>query len=419
MNKGFKIVNKVMAGIITCGLVVPVGLYVQAQEKAPGWKGIGNNSYYMQEGTSQRATGLTEIEDKLYYFSGTGELQSGWQTVSSDTYYFDETGKALNGEQEIQGVKYNFQQDGKLKHGWSEDGTQYYDEKGFIVKSKMIHDNGKTYYFDSKGVRMTGWQEIDGNTYYFNKNGEMAKDNTEIDGKRYYFNSDGRYITGFETVEGKQVYHSKENGRILKNKAEKIDGVLRYFGADGTMVKGKNVDGYKIDKNGVATRVQTNAEKLAAQKKKEAQEAEEAKKIAEQERKEYEQQQQKIQQQQQQIQQQQKSQAMASFKSDGSTGSKIAQAALAQLGRTQDCTALATNSLASVGINFHDWPEGYAKLGSWTSSPKPGDLCIYSGHIAVYIGNGMAVHGGWNGYTTAKYSVGCSNPFLGYIRVGG
>lgn len=412
-NNGF-LINRLISLGLTSVLILPLGIYVHAQESAPGWKGIGDNSYYLMEGTAERATGLTEIDDHLYYFSGTGEMQSGWQTISSYNYYFDENGKALTGMQEINGKKYNFQSDGKLRNGWSDDGLQYYDGNGFVTKSDFVHTDNQDYYFDSNGIKVTGWQEIEGKTYYFNEKGEMARDKATIDGQKYYFEEDGQYLTGWQDLDGKQVYHSTKNGLILKNKAEKIDGVLRYFGEDGTMLKNKKVDGYEIDKNGVAKRVATKAEKEEAERKaeeKKRKEEEEAQRIAEEEQKKYEQ---------QQAEYRKKTQAVKDgIKTDGSTASIIANAALAQLGRTQDCTMLATNALAAAGINFHDWPENYSALGSWTSNPVPGDLCIYSGHIAVYVGNGQAVHGGWNGWTTIKYSVACNNPFLGYIHVGG
>lgn len=83
----------------------------------------------------------------------------------------------------------------------------------------------------------------------------------------------------------------------------------------------------------------------------------------------------------------------------------------AQINAQTDCTMLATNSLRAAGINFHGWPMDYMQLGTVTSNPQPGDLVLYASngfgqqHIAVYIGNGQAVHGGWNGMGTTIFSV--------------
>jgi cell wall-associated NlpC family hydrolase len=95
-----------------------------------------------------------------------------------------------------------------------------------------------------------------------------------------------------------------------------------------------------------------------------------------------------------------------------SKGQAILSAAYAQLGVMQDCTMLVTNSLAAVGINFHDWPAGYLSLGQTVSAAEaqPGDLIYYAdggagvAHIAVYAGNGQAVHGGYNGNQTVVFS---------------
>ncbi|GAA2202429.1 NlpC/P60 family protein [Sinomonas flava] len=107
-------------------------------------------------------------------------------------------------------------------------------------------------------------------------------------------------------------------------------------------------------------------------------------------------------------------------------GAAIAAAAYAQLGVAQDCTMLVTNSLAAVGIHYHGWPAGYLSLGRTVSAAEaqPGDLAYYANggmglaHIAVYVGNGMAVHGGWNGGTTALFSVNVGSGPV-FIRVGG
>ena len=105
-------------------------------------------------------------------------------------------------------------------------------------------------------------------------------------------------------------------------------------------------------------------------------------------------------------------------------GAAIYQAALAQLGRYQDCTMLVTNALKAVGINFHDWPAGYMSLGTVVpaSQAQPGDLVYYANgglgaaHIAVYAGNGQAVHGGWLGNQTALNSANVGSGAV-YIRV--
>ena len=95
-----------------------------------------------------------------------------------------------------------------------------------------------------------------------------------------------------------------------------------------------------------------------------------------------------------------------------SKGQAILSAAYAQLGVNQDCTMLVTNSLAAVGINYHGWPAGYLSLGQTVSAAEaqPGDLIYYAdggagvAHIAVYAGNGQAVHGGYNGNQTVVFS---------------
>lgn len=110
---------------------------------------------------------------------------------------------------------------------------------------------------------------------------------------------------------------------------------------------------------------------------------------------------------------------------DTGANEKVVAAALAQIGVTQDCTMLVTNSLKARGIYFHGWPIEYFSLGHEISASEaqPGDIVYYANggtglaHVALYIGNGEAVHGGWHGTTVrykASYST-CSTPR--YIRI--
>lgn len=94
------------------------------------------------------------------------------------------------------------------------------------------------------------------------------------------------------------------------------------------------------------------------------------------------------------------------------SGSTVAGAAMSQLGVNQDCTMLVTNSLAAAGISFHGWPAEYMSLGTIVSGAEaqPGDIIYYAdsgigtAHVAVYVGGGQAVHGGWGGATTTVAS---------------
>ena len=69
--------------------------------------------------------------------------------------------------------------------------------------------------------------------------------------------------------------------------------------------------------------------------------------------------------------------------------------------------------MAAIGVNFHGWPADYQSLGTIVSQSQaqPGDIIYYqsngfgSSHVALYIGNGQAVHGGWNGMGTSVFSV--------------
>lgn len=94
------------------------------------------------------------------------------------------------------------------------------------------------------------------------------------------------------------------------------------------------------------------------------------------------------------------------------SGSSIASAALAQVGYVQDCTALVSNALAAQGIYFSGWPADYLSLGTVVSAAEaqPGDVLYYANggtglaHVAIYLGNGQAVHGGWHGESTVVSS---------------
>lgn len=96
----------------------------------------------------------------------------------------------------------------------------------------------------------------------------------------------------------------------------------------------------------------------------------------------------------------------------GASGSAIANAALAQVGVSQDCVQLVRKSIAVAGLPYTGMGSLF-NLGPTIpmSQASPGDVIYYAyngmggKHIAIYIGGGQAVHGGWVGNTTVIASV--------------
>ena len=123
---------------------------------------------------------------------------------------------------------------------------------------------------------LTGWQKIDGNWYYFYSGGSMAT-NTEIDGwsidangiatkieavqngwlqvgndKLYYI--EGVAQIGLVDIEGARYYFN-ENG-MMQTGWQIIDNVKYYFYESGQMATSTEIDGWSIDSNGIATKIE-------------------------------------------------------------------------------------------------------------------------------------------------------------------
>jgi peptidoglycan DL-endopeptidase CwlO len=91
----------------------------------------------------------------------------------------------------------------------------------------------------------------------------------------------------------------------------------------------------------------------------------------------------------------------------------ILAAAQAQMGAIQDCTVLGEVALRSAGIQGvgDESPESLMAYATPVSTPEPGDFIYYAdggmgfSHNAVYLGDGKAIHSGWNGNQTVVFSV--------------
>lgn len=94
----------------------------------------------------------------------------------------------------------------------------------------------------------------------------------------------------------------------------------------------------------------------------------------------------------------------------GGGNQAVVDAALAQLGVNQDCFSLMRNAVAAAGYSINSYADVFALQQVPFSEAQPGDILYYQNggrglqHVAIYIGNGQAVHGGWYGSDTVVAS---------------
>lgn len=82
----------------------------------------------------------------------------------------------------------------------------------------------------------------------------------------------------------------------------------------------------------------------------------------------------------------------------GGVNSAMVAAAYAQLGMTQDCTALVEKALGAAGIPVGDLaPMQFMGYGKVVGTAQPGDMVVQSGHVGIYVGNGQVLSSGMNG----------------------
>ncbi|MEH7040400.1 N-acetylmuramoyl-L-alanine amidase family protein [Bacillus pseudomycoides] len=156
---------------------------------------------------------------------------------------------------DLQNIKSSILLDNKTS--WvQENGKWYYYQKNGnrVTGSQTIDD--KQYYFGSDGAMQTGWVNLGGTKKYYSPSGVMQVGIQYIDGKMYYFNEGGQLSTGIHFINGKPYYfdtsHESKSG-WMKNEYDWYllhpSGALQTkdftykdkkfsFNEDGEMVKG-------------------------------------------------------------------------------------------------------------------------------------------------------------------------------------
>lgn len=180
--------------------------------------------------------GFITQNGNTYYYKNNKRLK-GFQKIDGKTYYFDKKGVMQTGFQKIKNDTYYFNKKGQMLTGLKKISKKYYyfNKKG-VMQTSFQTINKKKYYFNSKGVMQTGWKTIKKKTYYFSESGVMQTGLKKIDSKTYYFNKKGIMQTDFQTV-NKKKYYFNSKGVMVKG-LKKINKKYYYFNKSGIMQTG-------------------------------------------------------------------------------------------------------------------------------------------------------------------------------------
>ena len=182
--------------------------------------------------------GWVENENGWQYKDENGNLlKDGWWEIEGERYYFDKDGYRASYWLYADGQYYWLGTDGKMQTGWQEVWGKWY------YLGKAADD----------GVMRTYWQEIDGEYYWLGADGAMRTGWQEVRSKWYYLDVAGVMQTGWIWTEGDKWYYTYESGAMASNTWEKMNGQWYWFDESGLMAQGwKYIGRYKyyFDKSG-------------------------------------------------------------------------------------------------------------------------------------------------------------------------
>ena len=211
--------------------------------------GINNISQEFPDIQSTNARWVTEDGFKKYYF-GDGQMATGWHTFDGDKYFFNGKGhlqqnkwiQDFNAEGTLKSLFMD--KDGKLQTSkWLllDNHWYYVDARGYRMESELAIINGKTYYFDDKGIMQTGSRVVNGVSLYFDSTGALSGELkplswNKIGNKWYYLDENKNMTIGFKEIDGK-MYFFNESGEMGTNWQYTLQKWY-YFGDSGEMKYG-------------------------------------------------------------------------------------------------------------------------------------------------------------------------------------
>ena len=191
-------------------------------------------------------TGWQQTSEGWVYLKKDGSRTTGWLDDPGDgrTYYLNSSGIMLKGWQRINNIWCYFNE----QSGYFQPEVKYIPEfqQGLTGWQSL---NGVWYYLDGNSQAVTGWKKVNGRWYYMADNGVMQTGWQQVDGKWYYLNGSGAMLTGWQKLDGRWYYLNGSGARQTGWK--KLGGKWYYMDENGIMLTGwQQVEGIWYYMNG-------------------------------------------------------------------------------------------------------------------------------------------------------------------------
>lgn len=221
--------------------------YFDKQGIAVSWERIINGKTYYFDENGKMYKGLLKYNrDKKYrYFMADGSMaKEEFISINNNDYYFNKEGVGVIWEQTIDGKTYYFDEDAKMHKGllkYQRDGKyRYFKSNGEMAKNGFFNENSVTRFAEKNGIIKMWENTINGKTYYFDEKGVMYKGLLQYnrDKKNRFFKSDGSMAKNEFISYQNEIYCFDKNGVAYNGwKIFDNDGKIKFFKEDGSMAK--------------------------------------------------------------------------------------------------------------------------------------------------------------------------------------
>ena len=205
--------------------------YYENNQPVLNWKKIAGVWYYF----NQDGIMLSNTIFNDYLLNNSGALtESSWVKIDNQWYYSTEDGKVTrNNWKKIAGVWYRFDENGIMISNAVYD-DYLFKTSGALAENSWVKIADKWYYGNQEGkISRDKWEKIDGLWYRFDESGVMLSATIYKD---HLLKTSGAMAENAWAKLEDKWYYATASGKIIRDKWEKISGSWYYFNKDGVML---------------------------------------------------------------------------------------------------------------------------------------------------------------------------------------